>query len=399
MAEPITSLISGFKGLNNRLDPTALGPEWQLQANNVLCDDAHYLVLRPGSFEFFLNVVDAFGTRDERMFVVTSSGALYEVYSDASYRQRATGFSGAPFQWAEMGYATFAMSETAAWAIYPDRVVGWGIPALNAPTLSITNGTLPAGSYFVATILEAPDGRIGGCTGTASVILPNVGGISVAYPAVAGYETRVYLSETNGVDLFHAGYLAAGTITIANLPTTKGHRLDTLHFYPPPLGGIVSSHGNRMLVAVWEPGLDRSVLYWSKEDAPHWFCIETDYQIVAGRPTLLASVSSGVLIGTDRALYAVDSSGIAQRIAGFGALIDTLHYLDTDQVVFWTDRGLCRYPPLELLSDAALIPDNRTLSTGAILKYTGSTYFLTAMRGAHQIRPINPYIPLSVTVT
>ena len=32
--------IAGFKGINNRIDPTRLGWESQLEAVNVLCDDA-----------------------------------------------------------------------------------------------------------------------------------------------------------------------------------------------------------------------------------------------------------------------------------------------------------------------------------------------------------------------
>ncbi len=133
-------LIAGFKGINNRVDPTALGMEWQLGADNALCDNAKYLVQRPGYAEFATSVADAFGTRDGRLFVVSSTGVLYEVAADGASRARTTGFSGAPFQWAELGSAIFAMSETTAWCIYPDRVVPWGVPMADIPTLSATAG-------------------------------------------------------------------------------------------------------------------------------------------------------------------------------------------------------------------------------------------------------------------
>ena len=159
MAEPIFPLITGFKGLNNKLDPTAAGSQWLLQAENVLCDNGNYLTRRPGYASFFVNVTDMFGTLDERLFVVTSTNTLYEVYSDVSYRQRATGFVGGPFQWAELGYAVFAMSETAAWCIYPDRVVAWGISTLPSPQAE--SAAIKASAPAITAALNKPSNGFG----------------------------------------------------------------------------------------------------------------------------------------------------------------------------------------------------------------------------------------------
>jgi hypothetical protein len=397
--QPATALISGFKGLNNRLDPTALGPEWQVQADNALCDDARYLVRRPGYTAFLASMSDVFATRDERMFAVTQAGALYEVYADASYRQRATGFVGGPFKWAELGYATFALSDTAAWCIYPDRVVAWGISALPAPSVGVTAGTFEAGTYQIAVVLVAQDGRIGGSVGVATLALDGSQGIVAHSPPVAGYSTRLYLSRSDGTDLYQAATLPGDGLMTVSAPMSEGPRLETLHVYPPPLGGVIASHGNMMCVGVWEPQFDRSVLYWSKPDAPHWFEYEADYQLIAGRVTLLADVAGGLLIGSDRAIYFQQPGAFAQMLAGFGAVPDTVQHLDTGQVAFWTDRGLATYPPLGLPSDAGIIPDNRTLASGAVLDHAGSSYYICAQRGERRIEPIKPYSPLAVAVT
>lgn len=399
MAEQPIALVSGFKGLNNRLDPTALGPEWQMRADNALCDDARYLVRRPGYEEFLVGVADVFATRDERQFVVTQMGALYEVYSDASYRQRATGFVGWPFRWAELGYATFALSETAAWVIYPDRVVAWGISALPAPSVGVSAGTFEAGTYQIAAVLVAPDGRIGGSVGVATLALDGTQGIVAHSPPVAGYSTRLYLSAPDGADLYQAATFPGDGLITVSAPMAEGPRLETLHVYPPPLGGVISSHANMMCVGVWEPQYDRGVLYWSKPDAPHWFEYEVDHQLIAGRVTLLADVAGGLLVGSDRALYFQQPGATAQMLAGFGALPDTSRHLKTGQVAFWTDRGPATYPPLTLLSDAALVPDNRTLSSGSVLDHAGSSYYVCAMRGERRVRPTKPYSPLAVVVT
>lgn len=390
--------VSGFKGLNNRLDPTALGLEWQLEASNALCDDASYLVQRPGSATYLSNVADIHGTDDGRLFVVDTSDTLFEVASDGTTRTRATGFSGAPFQWAELGYALFALSEATAWCIYPDRVVAWGVPTQEAPVVSLTVGALNVGTYLVACILRAPDGRMGGCSGVAKVTISLGQGITITTPEVVGYQTLAYLSPPDGDLLYYAGVLSAGALTLTTNPV-EGPRLDALLHYPPPLNGLVSAHGNRLCVAVWESEHDRGVLYWSKPDAPHLFELETDYQLVAGKPLLLTSVGGTLLVGTDRVIQAYPVGAPRQQLADYGALPDTAQRLDSGQVLFWTDRGLCRFPPFENLTEAVLIPDNRSLTTGALLQHAGSTYYVTAQRGAIRGRaPLAPYTPLAVSV-
>lgn len=399
MAEPTFPLITGFKGLNNKLDPTAAGSQWLLQAENVLCDNGNYLTRRPGYASFFVNVTDMFGTLDERLFVVTSTNTLYEVYSDGSYRQRATGFVGGPFQWAELGYAVFAMSETAAWCIYPDRVVAWGISTLPSPTVGVSYGTFAAGTYLIAAILVAPDGRLGGSVGVASLELNGSQGIVAHSPPVAGYSTYLYLSTPDGTELYQAATLPGDGLITISAPVAEGPRLETLHCYPPPKGSCISRHGNRMVVAVWEPEYDRTVLYWSKPDAPHWFELDKDYAILAGRPAVLAPVLNDLFVGTDKALHSVDAGGNILGLAGFGAIPNTLVHLDDERITLWTDKGLITFPPLTLVTDAALSPDNRTLATMGVFDYKGSRYVATAMRGnVRQKAQKSPFTSLSVVV-
>lgn len=390
--------VTGFKGLNNRLDPVALGLQWQLEAENVLCDSAGYLVRRPGFASFLTDVVDANGTDDGRLFVVDTSGTLFEVASDGSTRTRATGFTGAPFQWAQLGYALFALSETTAWCIYPDRVVAWGVPVQDAPTVSTTSsGALEHGTYLAACILVAPDGRQGGCIGYTSIDIDAGKGIIIESPEVAGYATHAYLSTADGKIPYRVGALSAGSITVALQPP-EGTALETLHVYPPPLNGLVSAHGNRLCVAVWDSEHDRTVLYWSRPDAPHQFDLETDYQIMAGQPMLLAQADGALLVGTDRSIIAILAGQPPQRLANYGASRDTAVRMDSGQIAFWTDRGVCTFPPFTNLTDAALIPENRIRSTGAVLHYAGDSYYVTAQRGEIRGRsPLAPHEPLIVT--
>ena len=69
--------IANFSGINNRVDPAKLGLEWQLVAQNTLCDNAQYQVVRPGYIEFLSDAVDAYGTDDGRLFSVTSADVFW----------------------------------------------------------------------------------------------------------------------------------------------------------------------------------------------------------------------------------------------------------------------------------------------------------------------------------
>ena len=390
--------IANFSGINNRVDPTKLGLEWQLVAQNTLCDNAQYHVVRPGYIEFLSDAVDAYGTDDGRLFSVTSAGVLLEVASDGSTRQRALGFTGAPFQWTELGYAIFAMSESTSWIIYPDRVVTWGIPTLDSPVVTLTNGNLAAGTYLSACILIDPYGRQGGCSGISSIKVDDGQGVIITSPDVAGYTTRSYFSSTNGKILYSSGNLSSGSIAITDSPI-EGPRLTTQNYYPPPNNVIISAEGNRICVSVWEPEKDRSVLYWSKPDYPHLFDFESNYQIISGKTTILAQSQGILLICTDRSIYSYQLGSPAQQLANYGAFQDTAQRLDSSQIVFWTERGLCRFPPFENITDQVLIPDNRSFSSGALLNHYGSSYFIVSMRGDTAQRPkLNPYIPLAVDV-
>lgn len=120
-------IVSGFKGLNNRLDPIACGLVWQLQADNCLCDNAGFLTRCPGQYMIGSSYYkDTYGTRNERLLAIDSSDNLVQIDEHGTATVLHTGITGAPFQWAELGYALFLMSSTHHWAIYPNRAIEWG---------------------------------------------------------------------------------------------------------------------------------------------------------------------------------------------------------------------------------------------------------------------------------
>jgi len=313
-AQSSPNIVQGFKGLNNRLDPTALGLEWQLTAENVLCDDAGYLVRRPGIEEFLLGFTDVYGTRNGRLLAITTNDVLVEITESGDIIQLHTGVIGGPFQWAELGYAFFLQSKTVSWAIYPHQVIVWG--------------------------------------------------------------------------------------SLCPTPVVNTYPLSDPISYPPPVGDVICSRRSQMVVGVWEPERDRSVLYFSRPDFPHEFRLEKDFILVPGRVTMLSSLAQGLVIGTDRAIFVDPIDSPLQRVADYGVPVGSMTYDDLNRVHFWTERGLCRAFPFENITDKALVVQQREQVTAGVFPYQGSTYAVV-----HQYGKIIPkqlaraYTPYTVSTT
>ena len=329
MVNPVK--IEAFKGINNRIDPVRLGLEWQLQADNCLCDDANYLTRRPGVTKFtgsrFLDslvpddglpvfsgttLLDVHGTRDGRLLVNDNSHNLIEITEAGETTILHAGITGAPFQWAELGYALFLMSATARWAVYPDRVIVWGSLCPSAATDSYPMG-------------------------------------------------------------------------------------DPIS-YPPPVGHVLGVRREQLAVAVWEKDRDRSVLYLSRPGFPHEFRLERDYQIFAGRITLLADTSTAFLIATDRAIYLDPYDAPLMRVADYGVPLGGMVYDERDVVWFWSERGLCKAAPFENLTDKQLVVEERQDVTAGLLPWQGSRYVVVQQTGPVTTRrSARAYEPMTIT--
>lgn len=303
--------VDEFKGLNNRIDPIRLGLEWQLQADNCLCDDAKFLVNRPGQVALpGSGYLDVYGTRDGRLLAIDSSNQLVQLDAQGFATVLQTGVTGAPFQWAELGYALFLMSTTARWAVYPDRIITWGSLC---PTAT---DTYPLGDPIS---------------------------------------------------------------------------------YPPPIGDVLGTRHDRIAVSVWEYDRDRSVLYLSRPGFPHEFRLERDYQIFAGRITMLADTSAAFVIATDRAIYLDPYDAPLRRVAEYGVPLGGLVNDERDIVYFDSERGLCKAPPFENLTDGHFVTQDRQTTTAGMLYWQGSRYAVVQKSGAETTRRSGrPYEPLTV---
>lgn len=110
MPDPVR--VAGFKGVNNRLDPTAMGLEWQLDAIGVLCDDAAYLIQQPDAFAARTLVADGFATRSGRLFVSLTDNSLCELGAAGETLRAEPSVTGPPFHWINLGIGAICQNRS-----------------------------------------------------------------------------------------------------------------------------------------------------------------------------------------------------------------------------------------------------------------------------------------------
>lgn len=180
-------------------------------------------------------------------------------------------------------------------------------------------------------------------------------------------------------------------------PTLSGLEEDAV--FPPPVGEVLASRRNQMLVGAWDEARGASAIYASRPDYPHEFRLHKDFQLVPGRITLLAAVSRGLVIGTDRAIYVDEIDAPLRRVADYGVPLGAAAFDDRDTVWFWTWRGLCRALPFENMTDAVWAATARERVTAAVLPWRGSTYAVAQQRGALRAPVTRAFVPQAIAKT
>ncbi|MBK9952837.1 MAG: hypothetical protein IPP10_15420 [Candidatus Competibacteraceae bacterium] len=379
MAEQ-TALFSlrDFKGLNNRLDPLYLSPDWQTEATGVLLDNSRFFVNQMVESELATGYVDLYGTRDGRALAIDASGNLYDLDS-FGIRVRASDVVGGPFTWTELGTAIFCMSATHAWAIYPDRVVPWGVPDAAPPSISILNGNLFPGTYRFTCVLEHTDGRVGGGLSVTATVTSGQGLVALLTEPPVGYQTRLYVSAADGDALRLLGTYSGSLAVPIPGPGPTAYTtvlLDELVCFPPPRGYLIGRFGNRLVVAQREVDRDETTLYFSRPDYPHLFDLLNEFVTVPGTVNVLADFDGGCVVGTDQALYRYGLDRSITKLAEYGSIFGSLAYDRNGMTYFWSERGLCRAEPFQNLTEAHVIfaPSGETSAT--VFHWRGSDYYL-----------------------
>lgn len=372
--------ITRFKGLNNVSDPLRVGFGWLAQADNVDVTDTGSLVARSGYTQAQSRAFgDAYGTIDESRMYLTVPGQLTDFNGNALR----TLVSTAKMYWAEVNDHVFFNNGTDSGIIRPDGGVidwAWRVPAI--PAVAIVTGNLPAGQYQVCLTFTLPDGRETGPSDPVQIDIADGQALQVSgIEQVEGLVTNLYIAPANS-DVYQFAESPFGAATVWNAsPDALGMDLFTNLMKPLPLGcDVIQVWGGQVYAAQYFPSDDQTVVWFSQPLGFHLFDLASDFFTVPGRVTMLAPVDTGLIVGTDKRIYAYTSEGIT-TLAPYGCVPGQHWSLDDDgMVIFWTDRGVCQGLPFSNLTQRNVSVAPGVHAGGAIVRSGGQKRYLVSIQ-------------------
>lgn len=361
-----------FRGLNNVVDEMRLPRGWLTQADNVNITPNGAVVRARGFTQASSNfaITGAYSTIDfSRMFVV-DTGELREMHQDMSYTVLATGLASKPMYFEEVNGLVFCANGVDFLVVTPTGVRSWGLPTPPAPQLyEGFAGSIQAGVYQVVCTYTDSTGLESGSGEVASISVAG-GSITIDPPVLAGHTTNVYITEVSG-SVF---YLLSGT-------SYHGQPLgEELQFIglTGPRGSIPALYNGCMYTAEAFPSDDLSVVWASEPLQYHHFNTAGSGVAVPGTVRMLKAAKDGLLIGTDRAIYAYADDTLTQLVP-YGVVPGWHASKSDDAVYFWSERGLCRALPFINLTESQVsVPPG--LSAGAmVIEEDGMRRYVVAL--------------------
>jgi len=351
--------VKKFTGLNNKAEPRTMSPGELVRADNVDIDDRNAVRMRRGHVLALAgsSITAAWASEDESRMFLIDSGELQEFNGEAKLTL-ASGFSADEAYFADAGDRYYVSCGTRLGIITADGYVDLVVPTPDTPQAVAGPGNLGAGRWLVAAVHRAPDGRQGAASQIQQIILEEDQGLDITIDPVSGFETLVYCSKQNGDQLFYAGVVDGGSVHITNLSQVGGDVLDNAQIMggePPVPSGPIAYFGGQLYVTVIDRPSGLSYIFRSEPFWTHLFSAWRDVETIHGQVRMLTAVPEGVIVGTNRSVFALSEGGLT-TLAEYGVVPGQTAFLDraTDNVYFWTVEGICRALPFENLTESRL---------------------------------------------
>jgi len=353
-SEP-TLKITDFHGLVNVLDADTMPPGALTQADNVDVNDQKKLRTREGYLSALsFSGITAHYQNDhhDRLFVIRN-GTLSEIVDGPVANTLTTGMDPGETYWAESAGIVVVSNKAGFRRISGHDEAPLAVPTPDQPEVSRIAGGLPAGRYQVTVANIDATGRESPAPLPVVIDLEDGQGLSIGWPD-DGYTRSVFASHANGDRMYlvtetDGGYNLLDDGAIGPSPL----EIDQLGADGPPNpGGPVTIHDGCLYVAEHLPGQDMTALFRSRPYWWHLFDLE-EFDPIPGRVELLDSTPSGLIVGTDREIYAIPADGSLVRLADYGVTAgpNNLARIDKDTVAFWSARGLCVGLPFANLTE------------------------------------------------
>lgn len=348
-------IIEKLLGLVNTVDPVRAELGSLATAVNVDIDDTASAVMRPGQTAFgsFGTITAAYATRDMQRLYVVDDGDLKLVNPDGTSLTIESGVGSGEVWWAENAGNVFYSGASQGLILANTERVAWGIPTPSSPAVTVMPGSMPAGRYFINAVYTDETGRMGGSDVATVVEATESCAIRAEVPAVAGHTAEFYMSSLDGDTPYYVGESEDGVLTIDVDLDLLSQALPIEHIgaFPPPSGQQIALFQGRTYVAQVHPTADVTHIFFSRPFYFHLFDYASDYIAVPGEVRMLAPIGNVLAIGTDRQVLAYDGESIV-TMADYGMPEGQgWSELEDQNIVFWTDRGLCRALPFENITE------------------------------------------------
>ena len=339
-------IINGFLGIRNTspvrsIPDRALSAAFDVDIDNAGLDATGAnnggIILQRNGFAHSVvlsNVTSAYSTLDQAGYVV-AGGVLYQFRSDLSYVAIA---SCSATNFTDYGKNLFTNDGL---HIVDGVAFNIKIPSpAQPPDIALTSGSLPAGAYSACyTYRSLVSGIEGGSSPLQTVELTDAAHsftLSSAAPP-SGYEIRYYVTDAGGAVYYDVDGVQLQQSQILANP------------FPDDVEQI-AWHDSRLWVSKTLPS-GGSCVWFSDPFLYHSYDFVENYLLFPGQVLGMASTPSGLVIGTDAALYLCDENS-AQPLANYGVIAGRpITRLPDGSARIHTRRGECAAMPFQNLTE------------------------------------------------
>lgn len=398
--------IDKFGGLDNKSDPTQkFGPNGEFlleECLNVEIDDG-YLPIGPLGHEMWKAgaYISLYTSADfGRLYAVKADETLVQLDREGNEAVLLTGLvESGLWQWTEFEKVIFATDGVNYIRIHPvDGARRWGLPLPPRPEVYARGGgSLPSGRYRIHVLYRNPGTEEeSGASEFADVNLEDGQRIEILdLVPVAGLEIIVCCTSTNGKDAYYAKTVPPGVNgTIYDGPLDQlVEPMEVGEKTGPPGGDVLAQDGGQICLAQYFPEDDRTIIWKSEPQWPELFDPEADHTALRGRVTMMAGTDAGLVIATTSRIFLETPDQLVILTSDFGCPPGRHAARDrSGRLYFWTSRGVCSAPPLELLTDdRASVPPGIEANGNVIDVYGFERYMVSTRTGGAAAR--NPYQP------
>jgi len=387
-----------FTGLNNVADPTELGPEELVAAENVDISDRGRLKRRPGFTQVHSGTVHSLWSNrveDIALFVEGTDLKRLSVDDAGNYTvsELRSGVAAVAMSYADAAGDVYYSNGYDTGMIRDGVSRPWGVKTPAAqPTLSAAAGALPPGRYQVAITYVDDLGRESGARMGAFIELTTNRAIQCSGIPSSGEATittvRVYCTPVDGDMFYRVAEVPDGTSSVRIGVGYWTIPLATQFLSEPPVGTIVRYVAGRVAV------VSGNAVYLSEALSYHLFNLRKWFFQFPAPITMAAPVRDGLYISADRLYWLPVGSEDAPLgwLADYKAIPGTDVQIGGDDVgdgtveshvLFMTEKGPCYGGPggaFKNLTNTRVAYPEAVSGASVVRDQRGMSQFITSVR-------------------